>query len=193
MTHVSRPTSVCCTPSHILVTRSTSAIALGTPEITLPSKAVRDRPPVFLLPTRLAHPFRSQLTLSPRGQRERSRCLPGSRPSLPGSACSVVSLPPRSLTRLVFASSAGSSSISPRFHSCAQTERKATDSGGANSVAALLPEVSLAVLVDTTDAAPAAVLIDLSSPVLRGGRAPPRLKDRIMVTGQVTRPAVSLE
>ncbi|KWU43337.1 hypothetical protein RHOSPDRAFT_35085 [Rhodotorula sp. JG-1b] len=55
-------------------------------------------------------------------------------------------------------------------------------------IAALLPEVSLAVLVDTTDAAPAAVLIDLSSPVLRGGRAPPRLKDRIMVTGQVTRP-----
>ncbi|GAA5961397.1 hypothetical protein JCM8115_003432 [Rhodotorula mucilaginosa] len=55
-------------------------------------------------------------------------------------------------------------------------------------VAALLPEVSLAVLVDTTEPA-AAVLIDLSSPVLRGGRAPPRLKDRIMVTGQVTRPA----
>ncbi|GAA5869641.1 hypothetical protein JCM3774_005501 [Rhodotorula dairenensis] len=78
-------------------------------------------------------------------------------------------------------------------------------------VASLIPESSLAVLVDTTTTAgasaassssssssssivtgsakptTAAVLIDLSLPVLGSGQPPPRLKDLIMITGQVTR------
>ncbi|POY76857.1 hypothetical protein BMF94_0109 [Rhodotorula taiwanensis] len=63
-------------------------------------------------------------------------------------------------------------------------------------VAGLLPEAALAVLVDseptrslaqTSSSSSSAVLIDLTLPVLQGGRAPPRLKDRIMITGEVTR------
>lgn len=130
MTHVSRPISVRCTPSRSCRPAVLRAIALGTPEITLRNRAVlptlSEIAPAssFLLPTRRSSIPNPTHSLSLRGQRERSRCLPESRPSLPGYACSVVSLPPRSLTRLVFASSAGSSSISPRSLSLVCTDGK---------------------------------------------------------------------
>ncbi|GAA5975505.1 hypothetical protein JCM10908_005182 [Rhodotorula pacifica] len=95
--------------------------------------------------------------------------MPSGIPSQPAQLCLLASLPPAHATE------------PPRVRFVGR-------------VAGLDAESATAVLVDMDPLGgeTAAVLIDLTLPVLRGGKPTPRLKDQIMVTGEVTRLAEPL-
>ncbi|GAA5975525.1 hypothetical protein JCM10908_005188 [Rhodotorula pacifica] len=95
--------------------------------------------------------------------------MPSGIPSQPAQLCLLASLPPAHATE------------PPRVRFVGR-------------VAGLDAESATAVLIDMDplEGETAAVLVDLTLPILRGGKPAPRLKDQIIVTGEVTRLAEPL-